>query len=363
MSDFSEKLRRVRRLLAEQGLDAAVFSTQANFAWLTGGGDNHVGITTENGNAAIVVTPSDAFVVTDNIEAPRVRDEEVQALGLTVHESGWWDFSLEKSLSLRIEGPNWASDTHMPGRANLEPHLYALRAELTPSEVQSYRDLGRMTGLAIQQTAHSIEAGQSEHEIAGRLAGALFARGIVPSVILVAADERISLYRHPIPTSKRVEKACMVVAGARWKGLICSCTRIVRFGRLPEELAEKHRAVCAVDAAFLSHTLPGETVGDAVRAGLEAYSAAGYPEEWKLHHQGGPTGYKGREFRATRDSARRIAPNQPFAWNPSITGTKSEDTVLAREPFPEVLTLTAEWPVTEVKTPAGVVQRPGILVK
>jgi len=84
---------------------------------------------------------------------------------------------------------------------------------------------------------------------------------------------------------------------------------------------------------------------------------------WTLHHQGGPTGYRPREFRATAESIQVIAPEQAFAWNPSITGTKSEDTVLAREPAPLVLTVSMEWPVISAGPPGARFERPDILVK
>merc|ERR1712232_1450221 len=44
-----------------------------------------------------------------------------------------------------------------------------------------------------------------------------------------------------------------------------------------------------------------------------------------------------------------------FAWNPSISGTKSEDTIflnpLAAEP--EVLTVSPDWPMVYIKVPDG----------
>ena len=146
-------------------------------------------------------------------------------------------------------------------------------------------------------------------------------------MLLIAADERISRFRHPIPTSKRVERMCMLVAGARMKGLICSATRIIHFGKLSADLVEKHRAVCTVDAALLAHTVPGETAGDAMKAGIAAYTAAGYPDEWTLHHQGAD---RLQAARVPRHGGEHTgdSPEQAFAWNPSITGTKSEDTVL-----------------------------------
>ena len=44
-------------------------------------------------------------------------------------------------------------------------------------------------------------------------------------------------------------------------------------------------------------------------------------------------------------------PNQAFAWNPSIAGTKSEDTILVGPEGNEILSSTGNWPTTPY--PAG----------
>ncbi|MDA0733382.1 MAG: hypothetical protein O2909_12165 [Chloroflexi bacterium] len=44
----------------------------------------------------------------------------------------------------------------------------------------------------------------------------------------------------------------------------------------------------------------------------------------------------------------------------SITGTKSEDTVLLTADGPEVLTRTGEWPEIKVDLPIGTLCRPAI---
>ena len=170
----------------------------------------------------------------------------------------------------------------------------------------------------------------TEHEIASVMNRHIIERGATPVVTLVAADDRISKYRHPIPTDQKLERYAMLVTGTRRWGLVVSATRIVHFGPRSPELRCKHEAVARVDATLIAGTVPGANVGEIFRRAVDTYRLTGFAEEWKLHHQGGPTGYKGREFRATRDTDGLVVENQAFAWNPSITGTKTEDTIIAR---------------------------------
>eukprot|EP00644_Phytophthora_capsici_P012101 jgi/Phyca11/15296/fgenesh1_pg.PHYCAscaffold_12_\ len=65
------------------------------------------------------------------------------------------------------------------------------------------------------------------------MATELWARGITPVVMLVAADERVDTIRHPLPTQKRVKnKAMLVICGLR-AGLIASTTRLVYLTMTP----------------------------------------------------------------------------------------------------------------------------------
>ena len=71
------------------------------------------------------------------------------------------------------------------------------------------------------------------------------------------------------------------------------------------------------------------------------YADAGFPDEWRLHHQGGLTGYASRELIATPATQHRIATDQAFAWNPSITGAKAEETFVLTQSGPLVVTGSA----------------------
>jgi hypothetical protein len=54
---------------------------------------------------------------------------------------------------------------------------------------------------------------------------------------------------------------------------------------------------------------------------------------------------------------------QAFAWNPSVRGSKSEDTILVTETGPEILTNWPEWPALDVTVDDETIQRPAILVR
>ena len=122
-----------------------------------------------------------------------------------------------------------------------------------------------------------------------------------------------------------------------------------------------------VDAVYNLATKPGTLVSDIFVRAQEEYAATGFADEWQLHHQGGGTGYEGRDFLGTPTATEYVQDWQAFAWNPSITGTKVEDTMLiSRDNPPEVLTrsATSDWPQTEVTIDGlGTMFRPDILIK
>lgn len=363
LKEMQEKERRVRDLMEREGLDTLAISTVANFAWLTCGGSNYVGIATEVGSATAIINPNGKYLVCDNIEENRISDEEIEGQGFEIRPFNWFEPRRDDIIREIVGGGVLGSDIDMPGAKNVASSLDSCRHSLTLEEMERYRWLGRNAGECMAQACREIERGMTEHEIAGILNGKLQSRGMAPLVTLVATDERIERYRHPLPTDKKLERYAMLVTGVRKWGLIISTSRLVHFGELPSELRRKHDAVTQVDAAFISGTRVGARMGDIFQSAVDVYESTGYGSEWMLHHQGGPTGYKGREFRVNLNTDTLVAENQAFAWNPSITGTKSEDTIIATLEGPEILSMVEDWPVVEVEVNGERLARPDILVR
>ena len=117
---------------------------------------------------------------------------------------------------------------------------------------------------------------------------------------------------------------------------------------------------------MIAATSPGATWGSALAKGLDVYASAGHPDEWQHHYQGGPIGYGAREFSVAPPSAPNaftdevVLPGQPFAWNPTVAGAKSEDTFIAAEGGAQALTNGDGWPTLSFDTPARAITRPAI---
>jgi len=347
-------------LLAEKQLDALLLRRVSSFAWATCGAASHVNTASSEGIASLLITPHKRYLLTNNIEILRLQKEE------KLEEQGWefkvspWHAEKDR-LSKLIEGIKVGADSAFPGVIDLSANLAWLRTQLMPAEVQRFRILSRLCAEGMQEAIEAVRPGISEFQIASLLSRAVESRGVQAVVNLVGTDERIFAFRHPLPTSKTLNRyAMLILCGRKW-GLVCSLTRLIHFGPLPDEIHRKAQAVAQVDAAMIAVTRSGNTLGDVFQRAQAAYAQVGFPDEWQLHHQGGLAGYEPREITATPASNQPVSFNQVYAWNPSITGTKSEDTILVDEKKNEILTEISDWPAYDIQINGIRIKRPAIL--
>ena len=341
--EAAAKIDAVRSVLRQRGDGAAALRARRNFAWLTAGGDNHVLECSEIGVATILVTPDDVAVLTAENEAPRIADEEVRGLPIEVVALPWErPDAVEAETRRRTRGP-------VADDASIEEDLRPLRMVLTAGEQARIASLGERTTRAMTRTLAGVAVGDLETVVAQRLSLALAADGISGPVILVASDERIPRYRHPIPKPKPIERSVMLVVGAERGGLIVAMTRFVWLGAPPDdETLRRFDASTRVHRAMRAATRDGATLSAVFDVGVAAYATAGYADEWRLHHQGGPIGYQGREEIATPTNHVVSRAGMAFAWNPSITGTKVEDTFVLREDGGQsIVTRDPDWPADQ----------------
>jgi Xaa-Pro dipeptidase len=362
-AEVSRKLEAVRAWADERELDGVLIGSQPGFAWITAGGHSHISTGETGGVASVLVTPDRAFLLTTNIELRRLFDEEVGGLPFEGVEWPWHEQAGADRVVAGLCDPSRSvSDLGAFGLSPADPSLAALRFTLLPTEIDRFGLLGRDAAEAVEMACLSARPGDSEFDLAARVAEECVRRNILPLVNLVATDDRIAAYRHPLPTERRLVRTALVALTGRRHGLHASLTRMFTFGDPDDDLRARHGAVLRVDARYLVESRPGATLGQVMAAAIEQYAAEGFAEEWRPHHQGGLTGYGGREVFATPGEGHQLEAGQALAWNPSITRVKSEDTVVVREEgAPEILTSTGTWPRVEIQLPGGTVSRPGLL--
>jgi Xaa-Pro aminopeptidase len=346
MTEFETKLQRLRGLLADKKLDALLMRRTSSFAWATCGAASYINTASTYGEASLLVTAERRFLITNNIEAPRLEREEPSLAGQDwqFHIGPWHEPS--QAVARLVGKGRLGADDPYPGAVDVSAEMARLRHALTPEEGARFRELGRLSGEAMQAAIQTVRPGQTEFEIAASLLETTERRGVQPVVVLVATDDRISAFRHPLPTAKPLERYAMLILCGRLHGLIASITRLVHFGKMPGDL---------------HHTRPGRRLREVFAAAAEAYAAAGYPDEWRLHHQGGSAGYEPREVLGTPTAEDVVLAGQAYAWNPSITGAKSEDTILIGESGNEVLTAIPGWPKLSVSLDGEALERPAVL--
>jgi Xaa-Pro aminopeptidase len=356
VSEQQRKLKLIRNWMSGHNLGGLYLQTAGSFAWATCGASSYINTAATNGLASLLITQEHQYLITSNIEAPRLEEEQhLVAQGWEFQVAPWYTSPATEELS---RGLTLGSDGPLAGALDVSADLAHLRANLTPEEDQRFRELGVLCAKAMQAAIQTVKPGQTEYQIAANLAAEAESQGVQAIVNLIATDERIYSFRHPLPTAKKLDKYAMLILCGRKNGLICSITRLVHFGPLAGELRRKAEACARVDAIFINSTRPGKSLGDIFELIMEAYSEVGFPEEWRKHHQGGVCGYEPREYLAIPGSPEQVALGQVYAWNPSITGYKSEDTMLVGENRNEILTAIPGWPETIVDG----VARPSILV-
>src|SRR5215203_5744404 len=326
----------LRELMDGRGIGALLMRRPANFAWYTGGADNRVDYGDPLGVAGILLTQEAAYVLTNNIEAPRMREEQTPEMEVVEHP---WHEEPAALLQELTGGVSIGADFPSESGPDLSAEISPLRYVLDEDAIEGYRRLGADTALAVSAVADSLSPETDELEAAAELSAACWRRGMFAPVLMAASEERLVRYRHPVPQGGPLGRQAMLVACAERGGLFANLTRMVYFEDPDPETARRQEACEEVVRRMREEaTRPGRTLAQAFEDCRRFYVEAGFPEGWRDHHQGGMAGYASREIIATPTTHQEIEEGQAFAWNPSLVGAKAEETFVLGPDGPEVLT-------------------------
>jgi Xaa-Pro aminopeptidase len=237
--EVSRKLELIREALTETGATGVRLKGTDWFAWATAGASNTVLLTAETGVAQVLVTVRDAWVLTDEIEAQRLEDEELSA-DFKLHVNPWADAAARESFVREVTNEEKViSDRPIPHvEKRLPASLQHHKRVMMSSELERYREVGRKASEAMTEVLSNAQPTWTEYQLAGAGAQGLWARGLHPALTLVAGERRLPLYRHATATGEAIGRVAMLVFCARGYGLYANLTRFVSFGSLGDERAQ-----------------------------------------------------------------------------------------------------------------------------
>jgi hypothetical protein len=349
--EVSYKLDLIRKALTETDAMGIRLKGSDWFSWATAGASNTVLLTAETGIAEVLVTEENAWILTDEIEAQRLQDEEIPA-NFQLHINPWADSTVRESFVQEATNSGKVlSDRPIPHvEKRLPLSLQLHKRVILSSEIERYREVGRKASEAITEVLSQAKPTWTEYQLAGAGAEALWRRGLHPALTLVAGERRLPLYRHATATEEVLGRIAMLVFCARGYGLYANLTRFVSFERLSEQQAQLHRHVREIESQALNLCKPGTSLNTIYHALAQAYEQHGFPNAICEHHQGGTTGYLAREVVANPTTTDTLQAGIAVAWNPSLPGAKIEDTfVILNQGKLENLTFDLNWPSVEVE--------------
>jgi Xaa-Pro aminopeptidase len=320
------------------------------FAWITAGGSNNVLLSQEYLIAEVLITPSEAWVLTDEVDARRLLDEELPD-NFQVFR-GRWSAPSERDEMIRdsVGASQIYSDRPASGEQPIPPDMLQIRRQLMACEIERYRQVGQLASDAMYDVMMAAKPTWTERELAAAGAQALLQRGLEPVLTLAAGARRMLLYRHATPTAEPLERMAMLTLSARGHGLYANLTRTVCFDRLSGQEQELHAIVRLIESEALACTKPGIRLDQVYQILDSAYRYHGFENAIEQFHQGGTTGYLHRDIVASPLTNHTLDKCEVVAWNPSLPGARIEDTFLIScHNGLENLTLGSKWPTVEVE--------------
>ncbi len=347
---MTERVRRLRQLLAEAGVDAFLVNAPDNIRYLSG----------FTGSAGVLlIAPEEALLLTDARYTVQAGAEAPGFELVTVEKS--WVESLAEILgdrTYRRVGFTAAHVTHeqflrmqeLWSGTELKPlkdPAAKLRVVKDEEEIEAIRRAVQMVDAAFPQVLEAIRPGRTEREIALELEYDLRARGaerMAFEMILVSGAR--SALPHGRPSEKVVEAGDLVLldVGVVCDGYCSDFSRTVLVGTVPEPWQEEiYRAVLAAQEEGLKTVragVPAAEVDARVREVIEEYGYGAYFGHSTGHGLGIQVHEPPRLGRFSEETleAGMVVTVEPGIYLPERGGVRIEDVVVVREDGAEVLT-------------------------
>lgn len=333
--------KKIRKYLENNHLDAMLLGRRSSFAWFSGG-ESSMNFYTDMGLGFIWISKDDAFVYCSNNEQQRI-SYEIFANKFPIKSFSWVEGPGSNLQKLILE-QKVVSDFSVANTQEDYENIKKLRYQLSSEQNKLAYSLSKKSAEMLENCLKKLKIGMSEIQIQAEIRYAFEKEGIALPVLLVAGDENLNNYRHPLATNKSVNEKIMVVICSQYKGVMIATSRIRYFRPETQQEKIKNLAVAKINADMICVSKEEVHSSKLWETMLQAYSNHGFAQEYLNHHQGGAIGFESREWILRPTIEETLLLDQLVAWNPTLVGAKSEETILITSSIPEVLTVTGEYP-------------------
>ena len=353
---------RLRAIVAERGLDAALVTNLLNVRYLTGftgsngalllrtDGEDVLGTDGRYTTQAGLQAP-DLELLIDRTTAPALAAEAVRrGIGRLGYESH--DVTVDGLHTLEKVLADAADGGRVPELASVQRAVEELRAIKDDGEIEALRHACAVADQALAELAAAggLRPGRSEVEVGRELDARMLALGAeAPSFeTIVAAGANSAIPHHrPDATVLRDGDFLKLDFGATVDGYHSDMTRTVVLGHAADWQREIYDLVAASQAAGRAALAVGADVVAVDRASRDVIAAAGHADHFS-HGLGHGVGLEIHEAPAISPlgagtlAAGMAVTVEPGVYLPGHGGVRIEDTLVVTETEPELLTLTSK---------------------
>lgn len=371
---MSERLRKVRDILTERGLDAILITHPASRIYLSGYTGDDVAPNSSAG--VLLVSAADAVLMTGSVnvdwakaEAP---DFEVIAwsrpwakpVAEQIRTRGWSRLGFEdnaiqyathRDLSAELNGTTEF--------APLGDAIDRLRAVKSAAELATLTEAIELTDAVFVDATRDLHPGTTERELAWTIEREIRERGAegISFPPIVAAGPHGARPHHS-PSDRPIAPGEPIVIdmGARLHGYHADLTRTIWIGEADAKLREVYGVVLAAQAAAVAVLRAGVSAKDADAAAREVIVAAGYGDYF-THGLGHGVGLRIHEAPSSSQTsedvlqAGQVLTVEPGIYLPDWGGVRIEDVGVVEENGFRVLTRAPKVDVSSPATPSPTV--------
>ena len=286
ISEFGDRLRRVRSALAEQAVDGMIVHDPANIFWLTGwrgkGYQIHQAliVTVEDKPLGLLTRTSDlaearATSVVDDLLGWRSEagDEPLGLVASLLEARGLLGKRLAYDLpDYYLSVPNYLKLMALLATShttNLTGLIDRLRYRRSPAEIAYVRRAARINDAGVAAGTAALAAGKTELEMAAAMHAAMMSAGggAPASVMNLTSGYRVA-FSHGFPSEKLIEQGDLVQGewGANYRAYHCTIGRMWSVGKPSARARELFGIVRAACDAVIAAARPGVAMAELDRA-------------------------------------------------------------------------------------------------